>query len=84
MTDIVAKVNASIKAGDWVVADLVTAVREIERLRAALREIEGLDDEPQCCGRGIHSYDSPPECCGDPERGIDRAQSIARAALEIR
>lgn len=43
MSDIVAKVNASIKAGDWVVADLVTAVREIERLRAALREIADFD-----------------------------------------
>ena len=58
--------------------------KENERLRAALREIVILDDEPQCCGRGIAGYDNPPECCGDPERGIDRAQSIARAALEVK
>ena len=40
MTDIVAKVNASVKAGEWVSTDLVTAVREIERLQAKIKELE--------------------------------------------
>ena len=66
-------------AADGQAADLMG---EVSKLRAALREIGGLDDEPKCCGRGIGGYTSPPECCGDPERGIDRAQAIARAALE--
>lgn len=40
MTDIVAKVNASVKAGEWVSTDLVTAVREIERLQVKIKELE--------------------------------------------
>ena len=40
MTDIVAKVNASLKSGEWVSTDLVTAVREIERLHAMVKKLE--------------------------------------------
>lgn len=40
MADIVAKVNASINAGEWVSVDLITAVREIERLRAEVKRLE--------------------------------------------
>lgn len=40
MPDIVTKVNASMKAGEWVSTDLITAVREIEQLRARIKTLE--------------------------------------------
>lgn len=40
MSDIVTKVNAAMKAGEWVSTDLITAVREIEQLRAKIKTLE--------------------------------------------
>ena len=54
---------------------------ENARLRAALEQVLAQDDQPACCGKGIWGQDGP-ECCGQPEYGIDRAQNIARAALD--
>ena len=55
---------------------------ENARLREALQKILAEDDQPVCCGNGTYGdYANPPECCNQPIYGLDRAQSIARAAL---
>ncbi|MCA2979333.1 MAG: hypothetical protein INH37_13675 [Myxococcaceae bacterium] len=58
------------------------AEAEVARLREALQKILAEDDQPVCCGNGTYGdCANPPECCNQPIYGLDRAQSIARAAL---
>lgn len=60
----------------WEAADRIAA------LEAALREVEALDDNAECCGNGVSSGYKPPECCNQPEYGLDRAKRIVTRALE--